>query len=238
MQNNRRHFTVAGVLVILGTLAVYWLLDTVLVKPVQAVVEAEPIDYLFDLHLWLIAFLFSLVVVFMIYALVIFRARDGDESEGEYFHSNTRLEIAWTVVPLVFVVFYGYLGTDILLDITSAKPDEMTVGAVGFQWGFRFEYPESDVVTQELVLPVGRPIKMELSSTDVLHDFWIPEFRVKQDMVPGKTTYLRFTPSLAGDYVLRCAELCGQSHAYMLADVRVLSQADYDAWWAEQTASQ
>jgi cytochrome c oxidase subunit II len=237
MQNNRRHFATVAVLVVISTFLVYWLLDSVLAWPIQASAEALQIDYLFDLHVWLIAFLFSLVVVFMLYALVVFRQRKGEEEkEGEYFHSNVRLEVAWTVLPLIFVVYYAYLGTTILTDITRPAPDEHVVNVVGFQWGWRFEYPDTGLVTQELVLPVDRRVRLDMTSTDVLHSFWVVEFRVKQDTVPGQITHLRLTPTEIGDYKLRCAELCGLSHAYMLADVRVVSADDFDAWMAERTA--
>ncbi|MEZ4831473.1 MAG: cytochrome c oxidase subunit II transmembrane domain-containing protein [Caldilineaceae bacterium] len=120
MQNNQRHFVIAGVLVVISTFLVYWLLDTVLKMPVQASMQAFAIDRLFDYHIWLIAFLFSLVVVFMLYALVVFRHRAGEDEdkEGEYFHGNVRLEIAWTLLPLIFVVFFAFESTRVLINIT------------------------------------------------------------------------------------------------------------------------
>lgn len=234
MANNRRHFTIAGVLIVIFTVLVYLLLDAVLVKPEVAVVEAAAIDSLFNQHIWLIAFLFALVVVFMCYALVVFRAR-GDESDGEHFHGNTKLEIAWTVVPFVFVIYFGYIATTMLIDITREQPNEFVVNADGRQWSWLFTYPETGAITQELVLPVDTPIRMDLTSSDVLHSFWVPEFRVKQDTVPGRTTYLRFTPNKVGEYVLRCAELCGLDHSGMLATVRVVPQDEFAVWYAQQT---
>jgi cytochrome c oxidase subunit II len=173
----------------------------------------------------------------MLYALVVFRQRKGEEDkEGEYFHSNVRLEVAWTVIPLVFVVYYAYLGTTTLFDIERPSPDEYVVNVVGFQWGWRFEYPDTGLVSQELVLPLNRPIRLDMTATDVLHSFWVVEFRVKKDTVPGRITHLRFTPVEEGDFKVRCAELCGLSHAYMLADVRVIPQEEFDGWMAERTA--
>jgi cytochrome c oxidase subunit 2 len=91
--------------------------------------------------------------------------------------------------------------------------------------------------SNELVLPVDQPILLEMESEDVLHSFWVPEFRVKQDLLPGQPRELRVTPTLIGDYKLRCAEMCGEQHAYMLADVRVLSRDDFDTWVQEQSAA-
>ena len=92
------------------------------------------------------------------------------------------------------------------------------------------------MISAEMVLPVNRPARMEMTSKDVIHSFWVPEFRVKQDLVPGQVTVVRFTPSEVGDYALRCAEICGLSHWSMIANVRVVEQEEYDAWISEQTA--
>lgn len=235
MENNRRHFITVGILIALATPLVYWVLDTVLALPIQAVEEAIAIDFLFDMHIWLIAFLFSLVLVFMLYTLVVFRQRPGEEDrEGDYFHSNTRLEIIWTVVPLIFVVVFGAMGTSILRDITQPKDNEMVVDVVAFQWGWSFGYPETGVQSGEMVLPVDQPVLLSMTSNDVLHNFWVPEFRVKQDTVPGRYTYLRFTPTVEGTYRILCAELCGLSHAVMVANVRVVSEQEFTAWMGEQ----
>lgn len=230
-----RHFIIAGALIAVGTVVMYWLLDAVLRLPQPASAQAVIIDNVVNLHLILIAFLFSLVVVFMLYSLVVFRRRDGDDGDGEHFEGNTVLEVTWTVVPLVVVVIFGYIGIVSLNDVTRASPDEVVVDVTGFQWAWTFEYPEG-IVSQELVLPVDRPARMNMTASDVIHSFWIPEMRVKQDLVPGKETTLVFTPTEVGEYTLRCAELCGLSHWSMLSPVRVLEQDDYDAWLADETA--
>jgi len=102
------------------------------------------------------------------------------------------------------------------------------VSVTGQQWSWSFAYPEQDVQSNRLVLPVDQPVVLELESLDVLHSFWVPEFRVKQDLVPGQTKQLRITPTKIGNYRLRCAEICGTGHSQMLADVQVVSQADFD----------
>ena len=235
MANNRLHFAIAAVLIAIGTLVVYWVLDAVLIKPDAAVVEAVLIDRMFDWHIWLIAFLFALVVVLMCYALILFRAR-GDAGDGEHVHGNGTLEIVWTVVPTLIVIAFGWYATVELINLTRPHPDEYVINAEGRQWSWLFTYPETDAVSQELVLPVDTPIRIDLTSDDVLHNFWVPEFRVKQDSVPGKVTNVRFTPNLVGEYVLRCAELCGTNHSGMLATVRVVSAEEFKLWQSEQIA--
>lgn len=234
---DKRHFIVAGALVAIATALVFFLLRAALPLPVQASIESLTIDALIGWHLLLIAFLFSLIVVFILYSIVVFRKRDGDESEGEHFEGNTTLEIVWTVVPLIAVVVFAFYGINTLAEVTRADPDEMSVKVVGRQWSWTFEYEEG-FVSPELVLPVDQRVRMEMTAADVLHSFWIPEMRVKQDLVPGQETDVRFTPILAGEYKLRCAEMCGLSHYNMLAPVRVVERAEYEQWVSEQVAAQ
>jgi cytochrome c oxidase subunit 2 len=235
--SDKRHFVIAAALVAISTFVMDVLLKAALPLPVQASIEALTIDALIGWHLTLIAFLFSLIVVFMLYTIVLFRKREGDESDGEHFEGNTTLEIVWTVVPLILVVVFSVYGVSALAQVTRAAPNEFEVTAVGFQWSWRFEYPNG-VVSQELVLPVEQRAYVTLRSPDVLHSFWIPEMRVKQDLVPGQDTHIRFTPIMTGEYKVRCSELCGLSHWSMESPVRVVSQAEYDAWMAEQAAAQ
>jgi len=227
--SDRRHFIIAGVLIVISTFLLDWLLNVALPLPTQASEESLIIDRLIGQHLLIIAFLFSLVVVFMLYAIFVFRKRPGDESEGEHFEGNTTLEIAWTVLPLILVVIFGYIGVVDLRDVTREEENELVVKVKAFQWDWTFEY-EGGVISQELLLPVGQRARMDMTSNDVNHSFWVTEFRVKQDLVPGHTTVVRFTPIEVGDYQLRCAELCGLSHYKMLRDVKVVPADEFTAW--------
>jgi cytochrome c oxidase subunit 2 len=235
--SDKRHFIIAAALIAVSTIAMDFLLKAAMPLPLQGSIEALTIDALIGWHLTLIAFLFSLIVVFMLYAIVVFRKRDGDDSEGEHFEGNTMLEIVWTVAPLIFVVVFAFYGINALAQVTRSEPNEFEVTAVGLQWSWRFEYPNG-IISPELVLPVERRVNVTLHSPDVLHSFWIPEMRVKQDLVPGYDTHLRFTPIATGEFKVRCAELCGRSHYSMESPVRVVSQAEYDQWEAEQLAAQ
>ncbi|MFQ5611038.1 MAG: cytochrome c oxidase subunit II [Anaerolineae bacterium] len=234
-KNTRHLFAVSILILVVTAVSIAWLQGITLL-PAQASAEAVTIDWLFGWHLRVIAFLFALVVVFMVYSLVVFRRKPGETGDGAFFHGHTGLEIAWTIVPLVVVLYFGYLGARTLGEITAPGPDEMVVEVRGAQWSWRFDYPESGISSTELNLPRGRQILLKLTSIDVIHSFWVPEFRVKQDAVPGLVTDLRVTPTQVGAFTLRCAELCGRDHATMLAPVNVMEPADFEAWVEAQTA--
>lgn len=258
-----RHFVNVTVLVVLVSAAVYVLLaglepfgvnwPGIFALAIPASAEAGPIDTMFTAHFILISFLWSLVVVFVVYSLVVFRRQPDEEPdvEGDHFHGHTGLEVAWTIVPLALVVAFGVWGATVLNEITEPEEGEMLVTAIGQQWVWQFRYPELDnALSSELVLPVNQPIEMELFSLDVLHSFWVPQFRVKQDLLPipnpadlqdpineANKRYLRITPTEVGEYKLLCAEICGAQHANMRAMVRVVSQSEFDAWAQELAAS-
>lgn len=235
-----RHFAIVAVLIVIGSIVAYVLLESIYALPIAASEEADGIDALFRGHFILISFLFALVVVFLLYSVVVFRRRldEPEDVEGDHFHGHTGLEIAWTILPLMLVVVFGVWGARLLTDIIAPDENEVTINVVGQQWSWRFEYPEhGDITSDELVLPVNRQIRLEMTSLDVLHSFWVPEFRVKQDLVPGQVHELRITPTIEGDYKTRCAEICGTSHAYMISDVRVLSEDDFQAWVEESSTS-
>jgi cytochrome c oxidase subunit 2 len=235
--SDKRHFIIAAALVAISTIALDFLLKAAMPMPLQASIEALTIDTLIGWHLTLIAFLFSLIVVFMLYAIVVFRKREGDESEGEHFEGNTLLEIVWTVGPLIFVVVFAFYGINSLAEVTRGESNEVEVTAVGLQWSWRFEYPNG-IISPDLVLPVDQRVNVSLHSEDVLHSFWIPEMRVKQDLVPGTETNIRFTPIITGEFKVRCAELCGRSHFSMETPVRIVTPEEYEQWVTEQLAAQ
>ena len=159
-----RHFVVAAIIVVLVTVAGAVLLDSADLLPPLASAQGITIDWLFGIHLKLIAFLFALVVVFMLYSIFAFRSEPGDLSDGQHIHGNTKLEITWTVIPLIIVAVMGYIGVVTLRDVTASSPDEMVVEVTGAQWSWRFDYPEQGLTSAELVLPVNQPIRFEILS--------------------------------------------------------------------------
>lgn len=233
-----RHLINIIILLVLATGGLRLLFEYIFALPVQASAEAVPIDNLFSGHYWMIAFLFALIMVMMLYSIFVFRREDGDDTDGPHIHGNTKLEIAWTLIPLLAVIGFGVWGAISLDEITRPKPDEMTVNVVGKQWIWSFDYPDQDgIASGELVLPINRTTVLKMNADDVIHSFWVPEFRVKQDLVPGRETTLRITPTQIGDFKLRCAEICGLSHTQMEADVRVVSVEEFQAWVDEKSAA-
>ncbi|MBI4289166.1 MAG: cytochrome c oxidase subunit II [Chloroflexi bacterium] len=204
--------------------------------PPEAAAQAGPVDRLFDLLLVVAAVVFALCLVGLVYSAVVFRRRRGDAADGPPWHGHVPIEVAWTIVPLVIVLFFSVYGAVVLKDITrpSGPIPELEVRVTASQWSWRFEYPEYQVASSELRLPVNRPVLLRLHATDVIHSFWVPEFRSKQDAVPGMDTILRITPNRTGEYKVECAEMCGIAHAYMLAPVRVVEPSAFEQWAREQ----
>ncbi|MFN2135771.1 MAG: cytochrome c oxidase subunit II [Candidatus Promineifilaceae bacterium] len=233
-----RHVISVIALILISTLFLRWVFTWLFGLPTAASSQAGPIDIMFNVHFWLIALFFSLIMVIMLYSAFAFRRNPDDEEDGPHVHGNAMLEIIWTVIPLIIVIALGVWGAIVLRDITAAAPNAMEVEVIGRQWSWSFKYPtEGEFQSAELVLPVNQPIQLNMHSEDVLHDFWVPEFRVKQDLVPGQVTTLSITPTEIGEYKVRCAEICGTQHANMLAPVRVVAQDEYDTWIAEKLAA-
>ncbi|MFQ5398159.1 MAG: cytochrome c oxidase subunit II [Anaerolineae bacterium] len=233
---NRKHLIAVTLIFVVVAALLFVVLSNLYQLPVAASAQAGPIDTMFRAHFIVISVLFSLIMVFVLYSVVVFRRKPGDEEDGPHVHGHTGLEVSWTVLPVILVISFGIWGTTTLNDLVRPDPKEKVVKVFGQQWSWSFEYPDHDsLASAELVLPVNQPILLQMEARDVLHSFWVPEFRVKQDLVPGRVTQLRITPTKVGTYKVRCAEICGRDHATMLADVRVLSQSDFDAWVAERT---
>ena len=230
-----RHFIVVVVLIAIVTAGIGFLLGPEKILPTLASEEGAYVDQLFSMYAYVIAFFFALIVVIMLYSTVVFRRKEGDDEPGADVRGSSVLEIVWTVIPLGIVLFFTGIGAVYLIDTMEPEPDEMLVKVTAAQWAWRFDYPEYGVSSSELILPKDRQVLFEFESPDVIHSFWVPEFRLKQDVVPGITTSLRLKPTLAGRYTVRCAELCGLNHAYMLAPVTVMEQADFDSWVTAQT---
>ena len=218
------------ILILVGSAVLLFGVNIIDLAPIAASAEAQQVDWLFGLHMNVIAFLYVLVNGIMLYSVFAFRRKPDDDSEGAYIHGNAKLEIAWTIIPLITVLFFAFLGSMVLRNVTQAAPNSMDVTVIARQWSWTFEYPEYGIVSTELNLPVGRQVNFKLRSEDVVHSFWVPEWRMKHDTVPGQDKYIRLTPSEEGTFKVRCAELCGTAHAYMLADINVMSQEDFDIW--------
>jgi cytochrome c oxidase subunit 2 len=196
--------------------------------------SADQIDTLYDVLLICSVPVFVLVMTIAIYSVVRFRAKPGDTGDGAPIHGNTRLEIIWVTIPFIMVTALAIYGWIVLDDIEAKQQNEMVVNVTGQQFTWTFEYPSEKLQSPELVLPVDRPIEFKIKTNDVIHSFWVPQFRLKSDAVPGLTTTIRVTPNKAGRYEVVCAELCGIGHATMRQFVRVLPAAAFDSWVSKQ----
>ncbi len=202
--------------------------------PEPAAGSANKIDTLYDVLLICSVPVFVLVMTIAIYSVVRFRAKPGDMGDGAPIHGNTRLEIIWVTIPFIMVTALAIYGWITLDDLEAKQKNEMVVNVTGQQFTWSFEYPSEKVKSAELVLPVDRPVEFKIHTKDVLHSFWVPQFRLKSDAVPGLTTTIRLTPNKAGRYEVVCAELCGIGHSTMRQFVRVLPASEFDTWVQKQ----
>lgn len=191
-----------------------------------------PLDRLLSILFSIGAVIFAICFVALVYSVIAFRRRPGDMGDGPPWHAHTPTEALWALVPLAIVIFVGTYGALVLRDITqpSNPGEELEIRVTAMKWSWRFEYPEYKITSNDLKLPVKAPVLFKLTSKDVVHSLWVPEFRVKMDAVPGMETHLRVTPTRVGQYKLLCAELCGLAHTVMLAPVQVMEREDFEKW--------
>jgi len=227
-----RHLLITGIIVAGLTAGIGILLQMVIDRmPLGGSVQADNIESLLLKHFWAIAFLFALIVGIMLYSIFAFRQKKGELEDGDYLEGNTPLELVWTIVPTGVVIWFAFLGGQSLTLMEAVDRDALRVNVTARQWSWSFEYPEHGITSDVLVLPIDDQTLLRLRSTDVVHSFWVPEFGPKQDLLPGgEVRELRINPTVAGEYTLACAELCGRQHALMLARVEVMSRTDFDAW--------
>jgi cytochrome c oxidase subunit 2 len=205
----------------------------------QASTAADDIDKLLDVMIVLSSFVFSIVMVMLGYSVYKWRARPGDEGDGEPIHGNTNLEIAWTAIPTVIVLFAAAYSWTVLDDIEAKDADRMPLTVTAQQFAWSFEYPEQGVVSDELHVPVDQQLEISLRAEDVLHSFWVPEWRIKRDLVPGAPgasidDEIVITPDVIGSYSVICTEYCGTGHSTMRVPVVVETEAEFLEWVAKQ----
>jgi cytochrome c oxidase subunit II len=216
-----------GVVAALIGIAISLLIDWF---PAQGDTAADQIDTVYDVLLICSVPVFVLVMTIAIYSVVRFRAKPGDMGDGPPIHGNTRLEVIWVTIPFIMVTALAAYGWIVLDDIEAKKQNEMVVRVTGQQFAWTFAYPEQRVNSTELVLPAGQPVDFRIRTRDVIHSFWVPQFRLKSDAVPGLTTKIRLTPDRVGRYEVVCAELCGLGHSTMRQLVRVVPPRQFDSW--------
>jgi cytochrome c oxidase subunit 2 len=232
-----KRYVIIFILVIVSTLLLHTWLMSIGLFPKEASAQSVAVDQLFHVHLWMISFLFSLIMVTLIYSLIVFHRRRGETGDGAYLTGSSTLEITWTGIPLLAVLVLAYAGAKTLGAIRVIDPTALQVKVTAGQWYWQYQYPDYGVTSTDLYLPVNVQIDLQLTSVDVIHSFWVPEFRLKQDIIPGRTIDLRVTPTLIGNYKVRCSELCGLRHAYMEGAVEVVSQTNFAKWISQQQSA-
>lgn len=188
--------------------------------PEQASTGASSVDLAFNVVTWISIFFFVLVVAIMAVFIIKYRRVEGREAEQTATH-HTPLELTWTIVPLALVIVIFYVGMVGYLDLRVAPTDAYRVHVTGQKWSWNFEHPSGCIEANILRVPAGRPVRLQMSSDDVIHSLYIPAFRVKQDVVPGRFSSLWFEATEPGTYDLFCAEYCGTDHSKMVGQVIV-----------------
>jgi len=218
--------SIAGVAI---ALAIDWF-------PQSASTQAKKVDSLWDIVLVISVPIFILVLVVVLFCVWKFRQRPGEElKDGPPIHGNTQLEVVWTAIPALLLVGLCSYTFFVLDEIEQKDPDELVVNVTGEQFTWTFAYPSvraggKPLASSQLYLPKDRPIRFNVRTKDVLHDFWVPQFRMKIDAVPGITTQVRVTPDTVGRYPVVCAELCGVGHATMRQVAHVVEPGEFQRW--------
>jgi cytochrome c oxidase subunit II len=219
---------VVGAVVAVVAVAIPWL-------PEGAADESVAIDLTYWVVTVICIAIFALVAAVTVYAVWKFRAPPDDYDDGKPIHGNTKLEIVWTLFPTILVTAISGISGWALLDVQNVAEGTRVVNVTAQQFAWSFSYPNADDrASGELVLEQGTPVELQLTAKDVIHSFWVPEFRMKQDAVPGIVTKVKVTPTKLGEYEVICTELCGLGHSVMRAQAVVLSSEDYEAWLTQQ----
>ena len=200
-------------------------------SPVEASSMAGDVD---ALTLWLVAMatFFTVLIAIMILVFAIRYRRRSPDEVGSTFDNSTLLEVTWTVIPVIIVLFTFAWGAKVYFRLYRPPANAAVYYVTGKQWMWKTQHPTGQREIDELHVPVGQPVKLMMTSEDVIHSFFVPAFRIKEDVLPGRYTTLWFTPTKPGRYHLFCAEYCGTDHSRMIGWVTVMEPEDYQAWLA------
>lgn len=232
----RGFWTVTAVLAVLAVLGIaFWYWFPIESYLPEAIVTARQVDTLFRFMAATGTALYVFVFGYLVYFAIAFRVRPSDPPDaiGVQVHDNRKLEFWWTLIPALFVVLLSVISVRIWYEIMLEPQNGLVVQAIGHQFDFTFRYPKiNGEVTDEMHLPVGVPVTLNLTSSDVIHSFWVPAMRLKNDTVPGLVTEIRFTPRLIGRDKIICTQFCGVLHSQMNKQVLVIEdKASFDRWY-------
>ena len=202
---------------------------TIWMPPARSTIAGD-VDKLFFFIYYIAIGFFLLVVIAAIYFLIKYRRKGGEPGLTDGRDHNFKLELVWTIIPtiLVFIVFVWGFRTYLRMNV--APKDAMEVKVTGQQWFWTFDYPNGATSMNQLVVPYGKPVKLLLSSKDVIHSFYVPDFRIKMDVLPNRYTTIWFDANRVGTYNLFCTEYCGTGHSTMLGKVKVVADDEYEDW--------
>jgi cytochrome c oxidase subunit 2 len=201
--------------------------------PPQASTTAGDYDQLFYFILYLCLAFFLVIVALTVVFAIRYRKR-SEEQKTSPIHGNNRLELAWSVIPLILLAVLFFWGFRTWMDTNVPPADAITIRVRAAQWSWAFDYPEHGRTNAtELVVPLGKPVKLLMSSSDVLHSFFIPVFRVKRDVLPARYTVVWFEATKKGTFDIFCTEYCGKDHSTMHSTVRVVDPMEFENWAKE-----
>jgi cytochrome c oxidase subunit 2 len=199
--------------------------------PESASTVAGKVDALYLFLVAMSAFFTVLIAASVIYCAIRYRRKSPDEVGGS-FHASMLLEITWTIIPLLIVLFVFFWGARVFFIQVRPPAGALEIAATGKQWMWRFQHPDGQREINELHVPVGQPVRVEMIAEDVLHSLYVPAFRVKMDVVPGRYTTLWFEATKAGTFHLFCTEYCGTEHSKMIGSVTAMEPEAYERWLA------
>jgi len=197
--------------------------------PQRASEMAAEIDAIFFFTLAVTAFFSTLIAVLVLYFATRYRRRQPDEI-GDVTESPMWLEVTWSIIPLVILLFMFGWGAKVYFEANRPPADAREYFVVGKQWMWKFQHPEGHREINTLHVPVGEPIKLTMGSEDVIHSFYLPEFRIKKDVIPGRYTTLWFEANKTGTFRIFCAEYCGAEHSLMMGELIVMEPEEYERW--------
>jgi len=199
--------------------------------PPSASTVASEMDALYFFIVAVCTFFAVLVTALVVFFTLRYKRKDENEV-GADIHGSLVLELTWTFIPFVLAMTMFGWGAKVFFDLSRPPRDAMEIFVVGKQWMWKVQHPDGTREINQLHVPIGRPVRITLGSEDVIHDFFIPAFRVKMDAVPGKLTTLWFEATKEGTYHIFCAEYCGTKHSGMIGEVIAMQPQDYEAWLA------
>ena len=197
--------------------------------PEAASTIAPKVDSLYYFIHWVCVFFFILIVTLILVFVVKYHRRSETETTPNLTH-NTLLEITWILVPLLLMIVMFVWGFGTFMDMSVAPGNSVNIYVTAQRWSWAFEYPSGATSSNELVVPLGQPVKLTMSSKDLIHSFFIPQFRIKQDVFPNRYSTIWFQATALGTYDLLCTEYCGTGHSDMAGKVRVLPPEEYRKW--------